>query len=254
MLYIVNIDDCTFRMYGTNISQTGVKVLHKQGLVAKSHEPAYNETVGRVAIYNFQKGEKFLSHKPVSEIILNGTLYATAEGFVSAFNTMMAACCCGGSGGSGDYTEIITAIENLGDRIIANNCCDECNDWSVGAVENATKVFDANTLHSITIIVETGTVNVSNGTENADLIEGESVTWTATKRTLNQEVTITATSGKAIWAIITCAEVTTTTTPEAVPESSTTTTEEVCILARIGTTTPDYVSEFPSKTGGGGPV
>ena len=222
MLYIVNIDDCTFRMYGTNISQTGVKVLHKQGLVAKSHEPAYNESVGRVAIYNFQKGEKMLAHKPVSEIVLNGTTYATAQGFVAAFNTMMALCCCGG-GGSGDYTEIIEAIDNLGDIIIANNCCDECNDWSVGAVETTTKTFAADTLHSITIIVETGTVNVSNGTENADLIEGESVTWTTSHGKLTQAVIIDATNGKAIYAIITCAEVTTTTT-ELVPESSTTTT------------------------------
>ena len=240
MLYIVNIDDCTFRMYGTNVSQTGVKVLHKQGLVAKSHEPAYNEAVGRVAIYNFQKGEKFLSHKPVDEIVLNGTTYATAQGFVAAFNAMMALCCCG-SGGSGDYTEIIEAIDNLGDRLIANDCCEECNDWSIGTADGTTVVIPADSVHSITIIIETGTVNVSNGTENADLIEGETVTWTASKRNLTQAVTIDATEGKAIYTVLTCVEVTTTT-----DEPVTTTTDD-CVLTEVGDMGVEYeIVEFPS--------
>ncbi len=240
MLYIVNIDDCTFRMYGTNISQQGVKVLHKQGLVAKSHEPAYNEAVGRVAIYNFQKGEKFLAHKPVDEIVLNGVVYASAQGFVSAFNTMMALCCCG-SGGSGDYTEIIEAIDNLGDRLIADSCCEECNDWSIGTVDGGSYTFAADSIHSITIIIESGTVNVSNGTENADLIEGESVSFEASKGNLTQAVTIDATNGKAIYTVITCVEVTTTT------EEPVTTTTDDCILTVITDMEEEYeVLEFPS--------
>lgn len=240
MLYIVNIDDCTFRMYGTNISQQGVKVLHKQGLVAKSHEPAYNEATGRVAVYNFQKGEKMLAHKPVDEIVLNGVTYATAEGFVRAFNTMITECCCGG-GGSGDYTEIIEAIDNLGDRLIANDCCEECNDWSIGTVESGTYTFDADTIHSITIIVETATVNVSNGTENADLIEGETVTFTASKGNLTQAVTIDATNGKAIYTVIRCVPTTTTT------EEPVTTTTDDCTLLEIGDMEEEYeILEFPS--------
>jgi len=241
MLYIVNIDDCSFRMYGTNVSQTGVKVLHKQGLVAKSHEPAYNEPVGRVAVYNSQLGEKLLAHKPVSEIVLNGTTYATAQGFVSAFNTMIAACCCSGSGGSGDYTEIIEAIDALGDRLIANDCCDECNDWSIGTADGSSVTLPADSLHSITIIVESGTVNISNGTENADLIEGESVTFTASKGNLTQAITIDATNGKAIYTMITCVEVTTTT-----EEPSTTTTGD-CELLTISDMEEEYeILEFPS--------
>lgn len=240
MLYIVNIDDCTFRMYGTNVSQQGVKVLHKQGLVAKSHEPAYNEAVGRVAIYNFQKGEKFLAHKPVDEIVLNGVTYASAQGFVSAFNTMMADCCCGG-GGSGDYTEIIDAIDALGDRLIANDCCEECNDWSIGTADSESVTIDADSVHSITIIVETGTVNISNGTENADLIEGESVSFTASKGNLTQAVTIDATAGKAIYTVIRCVPTTTTT------EEPVTTTTGDCVLMNIGDMEVEYeVLEFPS--------
>lgn len=94
MLYIVNIDDCNFKMYGDEVSQTGLKILGKSGLVAKAQEPAYNETQGRVSIFNFQKDEKLLNHKDVSDISLNGTVHATAEAFIIAFNFMMMECCC----------------------------------------------------------------------------------------------------------------------------------------------------------------
>lgn len=245
MLYIENIDDCTFKMWGTNVSKTGVKILGKQGLSAKAQEPAYNETQGRISIYNFQKDEKLLNHKPVSEIVLNGVIYATGESFVVAFNTMITECCCGGSGGTIDVDVIVDAIEALGDRLIANDCCDECNDWSLGTVENDTHTITALSVHSVTIIVESGTVNISNGTENADLIEGETVTYTASHGLLTQAVAIDATNGKAIYTIITCV---TTTTTTAVPTTTTTTIE--CDTQRIGTGTPDYALEFPSQLGG----
>jgi hypothetical protein len=247
MLYIENIDDCNFRMYGTNISKTGVKVFSKTGFLAKAIEPAYNEVTGRICIYDSGKDEKLLNHKEVSGINLDGIVYATAEAFVVAFNNLMAECCCSGSGGgSGDYTELIDTIENYGDSIITIlnrtiSCeCNNCNDWSIGTAEGESVTFDTNTIHSITIIVESGTVNVSNGTENADLIEGESVTYTA-EATLNQAITIDATSGKAIYAIITCTATTTTTTVE-----QTTTTTVECDFQEIGTEEPDYVLEFPS--------
>lgn len=247
MLYIENIDDCNFRMYGTNISVTGVKVLSKTGFLAKALEPAYNETKGRICIYDSGKDEKILNHKAVSDINLDGTVYATAEAFVVAFNNLMAECCCSGSGGgSGDYTELIETIENYGDsvidllnRTIACECRD-CNDWSIGTAESESVTLDANTIHSITIIVESGTVNVSNGTENADLIQGETVTYNA-ESTLAQAITIDATSGKAIYAIITCTPATTTTTVE-----QTTTTTIDCDLQEIASEEADYVLEFPS--------
>jgi len=223
MLYIENIDDCTFKMWGTNVSQTGVKIIGKQGIVVKAQEPAYNETYGRIRIYDSSKDEYLLNHKPVSEIVLDSVIYATAEAFVVAFNTMITACGCSGGSGTIDVDVIVDAIEALGDRLIANDCCDECNDWSLGTVESESLTLAANTLHSITIIIESGTVNISNGTENADLIEGETVTYTASLGNLTQAVTIDATSGKAIYTIITC--VTTTTTTGA-PTTTTTTIDQ----------------------------
>jgi len=200
-------------MWGNVVSQTGVKILGKQGLAIKAQEPAYNETYGRISIYNFQKDEKILNHKPVNQIYLDGVIYPTAQAFIVAFNALLTACCCGS--GSGDSTAIIEAF-------LSKNCCPDCNDWSIGTVESATKTFDALSLHSITIIVVSGTVNVSNGTENADLVDGESVTWTGSQL-LTQQVIIDASSGKANYAIITCKETVTTTTEEPV---ITTTTEE----------------------------
>ena len=79
----------------------------------------------------------------------------------------------------------------------------------MGAVESDTKTFEADSIKSITIIVESGTVNVSNGSENVDLIAGQSITLTASEL-LASQVVIDATSGKAIWAVISCDGVTTT--------------------------------------------
>ena len=98
MLYIENIDDCNFKMYGS-LSHTGVKVYSKQGIVAKSIEPGYREVQGRITIYYTQRADNdvLLNHKPVSQFTLDGTVYATAEAFVQAFNNLMAECCCGGA-------------------------------------------------------------------------------------------------------------------------------------------------------------
>ena len=86
-------------MYGTTISKTGLKILSKQNYVALAMEPAYNEVQGRITIRSTQKDDdkNLLNHKPVSKINLNGTVHATAEAFVVAFNTMMKECCCDGS-------------------------------------------------------------------------------------------------------------------------------------------------------------
>jgi hypothetical protein len=248
MLYIENIDDCTFRLYGDHTSQAGLKVMSKMGMGAKGQEPAYNESTGRVSIYNFQKDEKILNHKKVSNIRLDGVIYATAQSFVNAFNNLMAECCCGSGGGS--TTEIIDWLETISVQIaslIRCNCRD-CNEIGMGAVDNTTKAFAANTLNSITIIIESGTVNISNGTENVDLIEGESVTYTAAS-VISNEITIDATGSgnKAVYATITCADTTTTTTIEV---STTTTT--VCEDPQlIQTSRPDTIWEFNSQTGGG---
>ena len=250
MLYIRNIDDCNFKIYGSK-TPTGVRVLPKNSYRARAQEPESDETYGRVNIFDISVRDKLLNQKLVSEINLDGVIYATAEAFVVAFNALMNQCCASG-GGTTDLTEVIEGIDEINDKLtqmINANCCDDCRDWSIGTADGNSVTLDAGTIHSITIIVESGTVNVSNGTENADLIEGQSVTYTASHGNLTQAITIDATEGKAIYAIITCAATTTTTTSE--PEVTTTTT--TCDLQRIGTGTPDFISEFPSKTGGGGP-
>lgn len=248
MLYIENIDDCTFRMYGDLTTSAGVKILDKRNFVARGVEPQSAETQGRITIYNATLREKLLSLKPVTHINLDGVIYASAGTFCSAFNALMAECCCAGGGTSGDNTELIETINEAADRIIQsfvdNNCCPDCDEWSTGDVEGDSQTFDADTLHSITIIVESGTVNVSNGTENVDMIEGQSVTYTATYK-LTQALTIDATLGKAIYAIITCAESTTTTELPV-----TTTSTEPCELLMIGVLEDEYdILEFPSHYG-----
>lgn len=251
MLYIRNIDDCNFKIYGSK-TPYGEKILPKNSIRARANEPASAEVQGRVTIFDISVRDKLLDQKPVSDINLDGVIYATAEAFVVAFNALMNTCCASSGGGTTDITEIIEGLDEINiklTQLIEANCCDECNDWSIGTANATSVTLDANTIHSITIIIESGTVNVSNGTENADLIEGQSVTYTASHGNLTQAVTIDATNGKAIYAVITCVEVTTTTTTGA--EVTTTTT--TCDLQRVGNSTPEFISEFPSQTGGGGP-
>lgn len=194
MLYILNIDDCNFSIYGGLGTITGLKVLGKREFVAKACEPVYNETHGRVMVYNINNLQNLVDKTPISQITLNGTVHSTAQAFVVAFNAMIATCV-GSSGGDGGGAYSV-----------------DYNEWLIGSSEAETKTFDADTIHSVTIIVEAGTVNVSNGTENANLITGESVSFSATTLLAN-DVVIDATDGKAIWVATTFTETTTTTAP-----------------------------------------
>ena len=218
MLYIVNVDDCSFTMYGDTVAQAGLKIMSKTGVLAKAQEPAYNEVQGRIRIYDAEKEEYLVNHKPVSDITLDGVVHATALEFVVAFNTMIAECGAVSIDNATvdvDMTDVIEAINSSSTSIsqkiqdLITCTCKECNDWSMGAVESDTKTFEADSIKSITIIVESGTVNVSNGSENVDLIAGQSITLTASELFASQ-VIIDATSGKAIWAVISCDGVTTT--------------------------------------------
>lgn len=94
MLFIEKIDDCNFRVYGDSISKSGLKIVSMKVLVARAMEPAYNETQGRIRIFDSEKEEYIVNHKPVSQITLDGVVYITAAGFVQAFNTTVNECCC----------------------------------------------------------------------------------------------------------------------------------------------------------------
>jgi hypothetical protein len=93
MLFITNIDDCNFSMRGS-FSPSGLKVLGKKEFTAKACEPVYNEVCGRVNVFNINNGEALVRRKPVNEITLNGTVYATPQEFVVAFDALMNLCCC----------------------------------------------------------------------------------------------------------------------------------------------------------------
>ena len=204
MLTITNIDDCNFSIQGSLGTVTGLKVLGKREFAALATEPVYNETYGRVKVYNINNNLTLVDRTPINEITLNGTVHTTAQAFVVAFNAMMATCVSSDSGGSGGAYSV------------------DYNDWQVGDTESATKTFDADTIHSVTIIVESGTVNVSNGTEETDLITGQSISVTATTLIAN-DVVIDATNGKAIWVVSSqTAEPTTTAAPTTTEEPTTT--------------------------------
>lgn len=206
MLFITNIDDCTFKIHGDSIySTTGVRILNKKNFLVKIVEPAVPyESVGRVTIYDGVKQEKLVTLKPLDQIDLNGTVHPTGEAFAVAFNTMIAQCCCGGSSGESGY-----------------NTAYDCPYF--GSIESTTGEIPADTYNSVTIIVETGTVNIDNGDQNVDLVEGETVTFTASG-TIATAIAIDATEGKAIWiAMGECAgSITTTTTTVAVTTTTTT--------------------------------
>jgi hypothetical protein len=95
MLHITNIDDCNFSLHGDAIGIAGLKVLGKTNIQAKASEPVYNETEGRITIYDSEKELTYVGRKPVNEIELDGVIYATAEAFVVEFNNVMNQCCCG---------------------------------------------------------------------------------------------------------------------------------------------------------------
>ena len=113
MLYINNIDDCNFSLEGYLATITGLKVVGKKEFAARANEPVYNETYGRVTVYNVNKDEKLVSCKPVNEITLDGTVYGTAQAFVVAFNNLMNECCCGGGSTPATTEEVTTTVAEV---------------------------------------------------------------------------------------------------------------------------------------------
>jgi hypothetical protein len=108
MLYIESIDDCNMSLHGNAVAQTGLKIVGKKEFLARANEPVYNETYGRVTVYNINKDEKLVECKPVNEITLDGVVYGTAQTFVVAFNNLINLCCCGEVGGTVTTTEEVT--------------------------------------------------------------------------------------------------------------------------------------------------
>jgi hypothetical protein len=92
MLTITNIDDCNFSIQGSLGTVTGLKVLGKREFVALATEPVYNETYGRVKVYNINNNLTLVDRTPINEITLNGTVHTTAQAFVVAFNNMIQEC------------------------------------------------------------------------------------------------------------------------------------------------------------------
>lgn len=230
MLYIENIDDCNFKMYGST-SQIGEKILSKRGVTAKAMEPAYNETQGRIRIWDAEKEEFLLQHKEVTGITLDSTVYTDSEDFVLAFNTLMELC--GASvTGTVDFTDVTAKLQEVIDCV-----CRDCSSWYNGTVTGASETLSAGTINSCTIIVESGSVVVGNGTTTQTLVAGMSVTIEA-DNPLDQDIVIDATSGVAHYVVTTC----TTTTAEA-----TTTTEEVTTTVEV-TTTEEVTTTVESTT------
>ena len=235
MLILETVDSCTLKVSGDNIASTvGAKYVNVRNLMAKGVEPAIPyELIGRVTVYDATKSEKLFSLVPVSQIELNAVTYLTAGAFVTAFNALVAECCCGVAA-IGE--NIVDAIEAQTETLVAAINKDY-NCWSTGEVDGSSTTIAAGTVNSVTIIVEEGTVNISNGVENADLIEGETVTFTASTLIANS-VVIDATSGRAIYITMsaTCSSTTTTTAPV----TTTTTTSDVTTTtttAAVTTTT-----------------
>ena len=231
MLHIVNIDSCNFTMYGDSIAVQGLKVLSKNNVLAKAMEPVGSEVQGRIRIWDEMEENYLVNHKEVSQVAIGGVTYPTAQAFVVAFNALMNQCgavVVDGVTVDVDMTDVIEAINNNGSAIslqiaqLIECTCKECNDWEMGSVESESKTFEAESIKSITIIVESGTVTISNGTDTTDLIIGQSISFTASDL-LASQIIIDATAGKAIWAVIKCTDSEVTTTIEEV----TTTIEEV---------------------------
>jgi hypothetical protein len=86
MLYIINIDDNTFSLHGDSIGIAGLKVISKKNLAAKAHEPVYNESQGRVSIYNTFNKKNIVDRTPISEITVDDIVYETAQELVVAVN------------------------------------------------------------------------------------------------------------------------------------------------------------------------
>lgn len=111
--------------------------------------------------------------------------------------------------------EILKMLERLL-RVTSNNapledaCCEECNSWGTLVIEGEGYTFPIGNINSITIIVEEGTVVISNGFDSSELTQGMSVDLTATT-VLEQPVMVDASSGKAVCVYLYCSGITTTT-------------------------------------------
>ena len=103
MLTITNIDNCNFSLQGLIGTQTGLKVYGKREFAAKSCEPVYNETYGRIVVYNINTDDAIIDKTPINQITLDGTVHTTAQAFVVAFNNMIAEC--------GAVAEVTTTAE-----------------------------------------------------------------------------------------------------------------------------------------------
>jgi len=83
MLHIENIDAYSVRFGDAYGGGTYTKILPKNLEASK-------DELDRINIWNIDKEEQVLHHYAVADIILNGTVYATAALFVAAFNAGMA--------------------------------------------------------------------------------------------------------------------------------------------------------------------
>jgi len=219
MLYIIDIDDNTFGLSGTGQTVVAVEISFPKKYYAMSTNPVGTATGGLVSIKHDESRPALISSRNPDEITLDGTVYTDANDFVVAFNELMK----GGTTVNAivDFTDVTTKIQEVIDCV-----CRDCNDWDINSVESDTVTIAADTVNSCSIIFESGTVNVSNGTNNADLSTGQSITVDGSWG-LNQDIVIDASAGKAIYITTSCAEVTTTTTVAATTttEAATTTTE-----------------------------
>jgi len=193
MLYIDNIDDNSIR-FGNAVGGGAYSKVYPKSLQARKDE------INRIWIWQDQDTESVLDSGQVSEITLNGLVYGTAQGFVTAFNNL-----CSASGGEGS-SSVLSRIYNTPGG---------------GEVTSTTATILADTVHSITIICISGTATVTIGSSSIGLAVGESFTWTATGL-IDTNIVINASTGAVDYAVIGAAPTTTTTTTVA-PTTTTTT-------------------------------
>ena len=202
MLYIIDIDDYSFGLSGTGALTTDIEVVHPKEYYAISTNAVGDATGGLVSIIHKDNKPNIISSRKPSEITLDGTVYSDANDFAIAFNSLMTSAASSGA----DTTSIVNKLQE-----VINCVCRDCSSWYNGTVESATTTLSAGTINSCTIIVESGSVIVGNGTTTQTLTTGMSITIEA-DNPLNQDIVINATSGKAHYVVTTCATTTTTTT------------------------------------------
>lgn len=232
MLYIIDIDDYSFGLSGAGATASDIAITHPKKFYAFSTNAVGSATGGLVSVIHSELEWRLISSRYPSTMTLDGTVYTDANDFVVAFNTLMASTATVNA--VVDFTDVTDKLQD-----IINCVCRDCSSWSIGTVDNASETLSAGTINSCTIIVETGDVTVSNGSESATLTTGQSITFEA-DNPLDQDIEIDATGGgKAHYVITTCATTTTTT----VAPTTTTTTEEVTTTTTEVATTSTTTSE-----------